>query len=113
LQGDHSHFTVVVNRLLSDEIGDNTSSTPASHPGKSTPSDNINTIRHTAKHGYKLLFPTYGLSEDPLPWLNHCDQFFCIQEMTDAGEVFLASFYMSREASHWFSLLERNQEKPS
>jgi hypothetical protein len=113
LQGDHSCLTVAVNPLQSEKIGDMAASASDPHHGKSTSADNANAITHAAKHGHKLLFPTYDGTEDPLPWLNRCNQFFCIQEMSDAGKVFLASFYMSGEASQWFSLLERNQGKPS
>jgi hypothetical protein len=27
-------------------------------------------------HPHKLSFPTYDGKEDPLPWLNQCEQFF-------------------------------------
>jgi hypothetical protein len=113
LQGDHSRLTVAVNRLQSEKIGDITSSSPALRSGNPIPPDNTDTITHAAKHDHKLLFLTYDGSEDPLPWLNHCDQFFRIQETLDAGKVFLAALYMSGEASQWFSLLEHNQGKPS
>jgi hypothetical protein len=68
---------------------------------------------HAAKHGHKLLFPTFDVSRDPLPWLNWCDQFFRIQETPKAGKVFLATFYMSGVASQWYTLLERNHGRPS
>jgi hypothetical protein len=113
LQGDHSRFTVAVNHLQLDKIGDGTSANLASHLGKSTLPDNTNAITHATKHDHKLLFPTYDGSEDPLPWLNRCDRFFHVQGTLDAGKVFLASFYMFGEASQWFSLLELNQGKPS
>jgi hypothetical protein len=103
LQGDHFHLTMAVNHLQSEKIEDNTPSTPASRPGKATALENTDAIAHAAKHGHKLLFPTYDGSEDPLPWLNRCDQFFRIQETPDAGKVFLTSFYISDEASQWFS----------
>jgi hypothetical protein len=113
MQGDQSRLTVVVNRLQSGKIGDGDTSTMAPRHGKATSTDNADAITHAAKHGHKLLFPTYDDTEDPLPWLNRCDQFFRIQETPDVGKVFLVSFYMSGEASQWFSLLERNQGKPS
>jgi hypothetical protein len=55
----------------------------------------------------------YDCLEDPLPWLNCSDQFFRIQEMSDVGKVFLTTFYMSGEASQWYTLLEHNRGKPS
>jgi hypothetical protein len=90
---------VVVNRLQSDKIGDDDSSAMATRHGKATSPNNADTISHAAKHGHKLLFPTYDSTEDPLPWLNRCDQFFRIQETPYAGKVFLAMFYMPDEAS--------------
>jgi hypothetical protein len=54
---------------------------------------------HAAKHGHKMLFPTFDSSKDPLPWLNRCDQFLRIQETPKAGKVFLATFYMFGETS--------------
>jgi hypothetical protein len=32
-----------------------------------------NAIAHAARHGQKLLFPTYDGCVDPLLWLNRCD----------------------------------------
>jgi hypothetical protein len=40
--------------------------------------------------------------------LNQCGQFFRIQATEDAGKVFLASFYMTGDATQWFALLEKN-----
>jgi hypothetical protein len=113
LQGDQSRLTVAVNRLQSDKIGDGDSFTMATRHGKATSPNNADAIAHATKHGHKLLFPTYNGIEDPLPWLNRCAQFFRIQETPDIGKVFLATFYMSGEASQWFTLLKRNQGKPS
>jgi hypothetical protein len=56
-------------------------------------------IATTARHGHKLLFLTYDDKEDPLPWLNQCDQLFRIQATEDVGKVFLASFYMTGDAT--------------
>jgi hypothetical protein len=50
LQGNHSRLTVAVNRLQSEKIRDDTSSTPASCPGKSTTPDNTDaTTRRQAR----------------------------------------------------------------
>jgi hypothetical protein len=104
---------VAVNRLQSKKFGDVVASAAELHRGKATATDNADAITRAAKHCHKLLFPTYDDAENPLPWLNHYDQFFRIQETPEAGKVFLTSFYMSGEASQWFMLLERNQGKPS
>jgi hypothetical protein len=66
-----------------------------------------------ARHGHKLLFSTYNGKDDPLPWLNWCDQFFQIQATEDAEKVFLASFYMTGDTAQWFTLLEKNQGTPT
>jgi hypothetical protein len=112
LQGDQSHLTVAVNHLQSKRIEDGNTSAMAPCHGKATTADNTDTITHATKHRHKLLFPTYDDTKDPLSWLNQCDQFFRIQETPEADKVFLTSFYMSGEASQWFTLLERNQGKP-
>ena len=36
---------------------------------------------------HKLSFPTYDGKEDPLGWLNRCDQFFHIQRTPDGDKV--------------------------
>jgi hypothetical protein len=60
MQGNQGQFTVAVNRLQSEKIvvGDG----------------NLQTSRDpvvsAARHGHKLLLPTYDGTEDPLPWLN-------------------------------------------
>jgi hypothetical protein len=113
LHGDNSRLTVAVNRLQSEKLADMAASTGVPQHGKATTTNNTDTITLAAKHGHKLLFPTYDGTEDPLPWLNRCNQFFRIQETSEAGKVFLASFYVPDEASQWFTLLERNQGKPS
>jgi hypothetical protein len=45
--------------------------------------------------------------------LNRCGQFFRIQATEDAGKVFLASFYMTGDATQWFALLEKKQGTPT
>jgi hypothetical protein len=113
LQGDQSHLTMPINRLQSEKMGEVAASASEPRHGKTTATDNTAAITHASKHGHKLLFPTYDGSEDTLPWLNRCDQFFRIQETPETGKVFLASFYKFGEASQWFTLLERNHGKPS
>jgi hypothetical protein len=69
---------MAINRLQSEKIGEVAASVSDPHHGKATTADNTDAIMHAAKHGYKLLFPTYDGTEDPLPWLNRCNQFFRI-----------------------------------
>jgi hypothetical protein len=102
MQGNQGQLTVGVNRLQSDKVGDS-SNAPSSH----------DPVVSAAKHGHKLLFPTYDGTDDPLPWLNRCDQFFHIQETQDTDKVFLASFYMTGDVAQWFTVVERNQGTPT
>jgi hypothetical protein len=103
MQGNQGQLTVVVNRLQSKKI---------------VVSDdrNLQTSRGpvilAAHHGHKLLFPTYDGTEDPLPWLNRCEQFFRFQSTEEAGKVFLAAFYMTGDAAQWYALVERNHGTP-
>jgi hypothetical protein len=104
MQGNQGQLTVAVNRLQSDKIA---ASGDGSGPSHQDP------IATAARHGHKLLFPTYDGKDDPLPWLNRCSQFFRIQAIEDVGKVFLASFYMTGDAAQWFALLEKNQGTPT
>jgi hypothetical protein len=77
LQGNQGQLTVAVNRLQSEKLGDVDAS--ASRPTtKTTAIGTSDTVAHAAKHGHKLLVPTFDDFKDPLPWLNQCGQFFCI-----------------------------------
>jgi hypothetical protein len=92
MQGNQGQLTVVVNRLQSEKIvvGDDRQSRTSRDPAISA-----------ARHGHKLLSPTYDDTEDPLPWLNRCEQFFRIQSTEEAGKVFLAAFYMTGDVTQW------------
>jgi hypothetical protein len=99
MQGNQGQLTVAVNRLQSEKIvvGDGRQLQSSRDPAISA-----------ARHGHKLLFPTYDGTKDPLPWLNRCEQFFRIQSTEEAGKVFLAAFYMTGDAAQWYALVERN-----
>jgi hypothetical protein len=102
MQGNQGQLTVDVNRLQSEKIvgGDN------------NPQTSRDPVVLAARHGHKLLFPTYDGTEDPLPWLSRCEQFFIIQKTEDVGRVFLVAFYMTGDAVQWFTLVERNCGTP-
>jgi hypothetical protein len=70
-------------------------------------------MANASKFGHKFLFLTYDGVDDPLPWLNRCEQFFWVQEPLLAGKVFLATFYVTVEASQWYTILEWNRGTPS
>jgi hypothetical protein len=102
MQGNQGQLTTAINWLQSAKVGDGSDAQPSRDP-----------IMSAAKHGHKLLFPTYDGTDDPLPWLNWCDQFFRIQQTQDTGKVFLASFYMTSDAAQWFTVVERNRGTPT
>jgi hypothetical protein len=103
MQGNQDQLTVAVNRLQSEKIvvGDDRHPQTSRDPAISA-----------AHHGHKLLFPTYDGTEDPLPWLNRCEQFFRIQSTEEAGKVFLTVFYMTGDVAQWYALVERNHGTP-
>ena len=43
----------------------------------------------------KLSFPTYDGKDDPLGWLNKCEQFFRGQQTRHADWVWLASYHLT------------------
>jgi hypothetical protein len=108
LQGNQGQLTVAVNRLQSEQLDDINTHKGSPSVGTTVSVGTGDAVAHAARHGHKLLFPTFDGSKDPLPWLNQCDQFFRIQETPEAGKVFLATFYMSGDASQWYALLEQN-----
>ena len=62
---------------------------------------------------HKLDFPTYDGKEDPLGWLNRCEQFFWGQKTAEAYKVWLATYHMTGTAQTWYMQLERNEGIPS
>jgi hypothetical protein len=104
VKGKQGQLTITVNRLQSDKL-----STDGDKAGQSS----RDPVSMAICHSHKLLFPTYDGTEDPLPWLNRCAQFFRIQATEDAEKVFMASFYMAGDAAQWFALLEKNRDTPT
>jgi hypothetical protein len=103
MQGNQGQLTAAVNRLQSEKtvIGDGRDLQASHDP-----------IASAARHGHKLMFPTYDGSEDHLRWLNCCEQFFRIQKTEETGKVFLVAFYMTGDAAQWYALVERNHGTP-
>ncbi|EAZ12025.1 hypothetical protein OsJ_01904 [Oryza sativa Japonica Group] len=61
---------------------------------------------------YKLEFPKFDSKEDPLNWLNHCEQFFHGQR-TDAGDrVWLATYHLTGNAQEWYFHHEQHKGPP-
>jgi hypothetical protein len=51
--------------------------------------------------------------EDPLGWLNHCEQFFRVQHTREADKVWLASFHMAGAAQQWYFMPEYDSSEIS
>jgi hypothetical protein len=56
---------------------------------------------------HRLEFATFGGKEDPIQWLNRCDQFFDGQR-TIEEKVWLASYHMTGVARTWYGQLQRD-----
>jgi len=61
--------------------------------GRAEPSDHGgNTL--TSPRFAKIDFATYDDMEDPLNWLNQCEQFFCGQRTLVSDRTWLASYHL-------------------
>ena len=61
---------------------------------------------------YKLEFPTYDGTVDPLNWLNQCDQFFRGQRTPASNRTWLASYHLRGGAQTWYYALEQDEGMP-
>jgi hypothetical protein len=68
---------------------------------------------HPPPKFYKLEFSTYDGSEDPLPWLTHCEQFFRGQRTLASDRTWLASYHLRGPAQTWYYTLEQSEGMPS
>lgn len=50
----------------------------------------------------KLDFPWFKGQEDPLGWLNRCENFFRHQQTAEEDKVGLASYHLKGNAQIWF-----------
>jgi hypothetical protein len=62
---------------------------------------------------YKLEFPTFDGSEDPLNWLNHCEQFFHGQRTLASDRTWFASYHLRGAAQTWYYALEQDEGMPA
>jgi len=62
---------------------------------------------------YKLEFPTYDGTVDPLNWLNQCDQFFRGQRTPTTNRTWLASYHLREGAQTWYYALEQDEGMPT
>ena len=59
---------------------------------------------------HKLNFPTYDGKEDPLPWINCCEQFFRGQKTPETEQVWYASYHLTGGAQQWYMCLMQRQD---
>jgi hypothetical protein len=57
---------------------------------------------------HKLKFPKFDGSDDPLPWLNRCEQYFHVRRTPEHQRVTFAAFYLLDDAQLWFNRMEPN-----
>ncbi|KAK1642799.1 hypothetical protein QYE76_060604 [Lolium multiflorum] len=57
----------------------------------------------------KLDFATFDGSEDPLNWLNQCEQFFRGQRTLASDRTWLASYHLRGAAQTWYYSLEQDE----
>ena len=57
----------------------------------------------------KLDFATYEGTEDPLNWLNQCEQFFRGQRTLASDRTWLASYHLRGAAQTWYYALEQDE----
>ena len=61
---------------------------------------------------HKLTFATYDGKEDPLDWLNKCEQFFRGQMTREVDKVWLTSYHLTGMAQQWYLVLEADIGRP-
>jgi hypothetical protein len=115
LKVDQGWLHVAVNKVQSSQLNnDAKNDKPVGEPlneGSSQVRGMASALLNAASH--KLRFPKYDSTEDPLSWLNRCDQFFRATQTPDNEKVLLAAFYMQGVAQQWYYRLERNQGTPT
>jgi hypothetical protein len=62
---------------------------------------------------HRLEFQRFDGTEDPLGWLQHCDQFFRGQKTPESEKVWLASYHLTGIAQQWYFQLERDEGEPN
>nr|XP_040254009.1 extensin-like [Aegilops tauschii subsp. strangulata] len=57
----------------------------------------------------KIDFATYDSTEDPLNWLNQCDQFFRGQRTLESERTWLASYHLRGATQTWYYALKQDE----
>jgi hypothetical protein len=65
--------------------------------------------QHLHPRPHKLSFPTYDGKEDPLPWINRCEQFFRGQMTPEHDQVWYASYHLTGTAQQWYMRLTQDK----
>jgi hypothetical protein len=73
------------------------SGAPFSQPATSVP------------HFHRLEFSLFNGKEDPIGWINKCEQFFEGQRTLEEEKVWLASYHMTGVARTWYYQLQRDE----
>jgi hypothetical protein len=119
LKVDQGWLHVAINKVQSSQLNNATKNDrpvgatkdEPRNEGSSQAGGMASALLNAASH--KLHFPKYDSTEDPLPWLNCCDQFFRVTRTPDNKKVLLAAFYMQGVTQQWYYRLERNQGTPT
>jgi hypothetical protein len=119
LKANQGRLHAAVNNVQSKELELAASTQGATHeqqhidhpPDTSAIGGRVSALLNATTH--KLRFPKYDGSDDPLPWLHCCEQFFQAVRTPETEKVWLASFYMQGAAQHWYYRLEWNQGTPT
>ena len=62
---------------------------------------------------HRLEFPRFDGTEDPLGWIQRCDQFFRGQKTPESEKVWLASYHLTGVAQQWYFQVERDEGEPN
>ena len=67
---------------------------------------------HVVPKYHKLVFPLFDGKDDPLGWLNKCEQFLNSHQTRHADRVWLASYHLTGVAQQWYLVLESDAGRP-
>ncbi|XP_066379502.1 uncharacterized protein [Miscanthus floridulus] len=62
---------------------------------------------------HKITVDTYDGRDDPLGWLNKCEQFFHGQLTREVDKVWMASYHLKGVAQQWYLVLETDIGRPT